>query len=504
MALLFGVKADKLVSEDKKEARPVKHPVTVLPAGRVITAEHGQDLLSALRSAGLGPDAPCGGQGRCGKCTVFVDGKAVISCQTPVQGPMTVTVPDAADEAILTGGIAVQASAGEGYALAFDIGTTTVAGFLLDGTGAELATLAAPNPQRSFGADVISRIRAALDGHMEELTGSIRNCVADMAADLCQKAGVAQGQIRIVSLVGNPAMQQLFLGIHPENLAKLPFAPVLTRAEYCSAGAFVSGLSGAKMLIVPDVSGFVGADTLACVLATTLAEQQEPALLVDIGTNGEMVLTDGKRMVACSAAAGPALEGANIRFGMRAARGAIDHVRAVETGLECSVIGGAEPMGICGSGLIDAVAAALEQRLLDSRGRILSGDTIALADPVYLTQEDIRQVQLAKGAIAAGIELMARHLGLEISQIRRVYLAGAFGSFLSPKSACCIGLLPPILQNRILAVGNAAGSGAKMLALDTDAQARAQALVGRIEFLELATRKDFPRCFAKHMRFAQE
>jgi hypothetical protein len=197
---------------------------------------------------------------------------------------------------------------------------------------------------------------------------------------------------------------------------------------------------------VPDISGFVGADTVACVLATGLDRQEEMTLLVDIGTNGEMVMGNRHRMVACSTAAGPALEGANIRFGMRGMAGAIDHVTRKDGKIVCSVIGGTEPQGICGSGLIDAVAAALELGLINSRGRIQNESRrIPLTEQVFLTQEDIREIQLAKGAIAAGIRLMAKELGITMEQIDRVYLAGAFGSYLDPESACRMGLLPPEL-----------------------------------------------------------
>lgn len=482
----------------------MEYPITVLPMGRVVFARDGEDLLSVLRTAGLAPDAPCGGTGTCGKCTVFVEGQAVCACKTRVSGAMTVTIPATKEETILTAGIFVSPARGKGFALAFDIGTTTVAGFLLDGAaGKELAALARPNPQGSFGADVISRIRAALDGHMQALTDQIRDCVEELAQSLCQSADVAPTAIKTVSLVGNPAMVQLFLGICPENLAKLPFAPVLTRAACEPAHIYIPSLREAKLQIVPHISGFIGSDTVACVLATQLHTLKEPALLVDIGTNGEMVMTDGKRLVACSTAAGPALEGAMIRWGMRAAPGAIDHVFLLDGMARCTTVGGEAPVGICGSGIVDAVAAALEMKKLDRRGKLLEGCDLPLAGQVVLTQEDIRQVQLAKGAIAAGIELMAKRLELDVAQLRHVYLAGAFGSFLQPQSACRIGLLPNVPEDRILAVGNAAGSGAKLLALEGNALAKTEKLVQSIECLELAAQQAFPRCFAKHMCFLE-
>ena len=484
----------------------MEYQVTLLPEKVNISVPQGTDLLTALRSAGVFPDAPCGGAGKCGKCRVTVDGREVLACRTPVDRDMTVVLPQNIGAAILTGGLEASVRpepVRPGYLLAFDVGTTTVVGYLLDGkTGGELAAVSAMNPQTAWGADVISRIQAALKGAMEELTDVIRACLGELTEALCRRGGIGPEEVSVVSIVGNPAMQQLFLGLSPENLAKIPFAPVLTRAEVTEAAAYLPHLSNAGLLVVPDISGFVGADTVACVLATGMDRREEMTLLVDIGTNGEMVMGNRHRMVACSTAAGPALEGANIRFGMRGMAGAIDHVTRKDGKIVCSVIGGTEPQGICGSGLIDAVAAALELGLINSRGRIQNESRrIPLTEQVFLTQEDIREIQLAKGAIAAGIRLMAKELGITMEQIDRVYLAGAFGSYMDPESACRMGLLPPELAGKITAVGNAAGAGAKMLALSRRELQRAEELVRRIEFLELAALEDFQGAFARCMRF---
>jgi len=481
----------------------MKNRITVMPEKRNMEAATGENLLQVLRAGGFFVDASCGGNGSCGKCKVLVDGEEKLACRTTVDRDMVVALPQEAAH-ILTHSSTPAAPGDGGLCLAFDIGTTTVAGYLLNAqTGRELACGSQLNPQISYGADVISRIQHALNGRMEELTGAIRNCVAELTNALCEQAGVGPHQIDAVSMVGNPAMQQLFLGISPENLAQIPFAPVLTQAKTVKAADHIPVLENARLLIVPDVSGFVGADTLACVLATGLHEAEELTLLVDIGTNGEMVLGNKHRMAACSTAAGPALEGANIQFGMRGQTGAIDHVRWENGQLRCSVIGGGEAVGICGSGLIDAVAAALDAGLINERGRIQNDDhRISLTDRIYLTQEDIRQVQLAKGAIAAGIELLAAHLGVTLQDIQRVYLAGAFGTFMNPSSACRIGLLPSVLEDKILAVGNAAGGGAKILAGTGRAVDTAQALVGQMKFVELAAAPQFQGSFARNMRFS--
>ena len=476
------------------------HRILVLPEKQNMEVPAGANLLDALRQAGIFVNAPCGGNGSCGKCKVLLDGQEVLACRTVVDRDMTVQLPASPVAADSSEAVADH---GDSLLLALDIGTTTVAAYLLDEkTGRELAKESALNPQAAFGADVISRIRHALDGHMDQLTQAIRDCVQTLACTLCKRAGADPGQIRLISLVGNPAMQQLYLGISPENLVQLPFAPVLTQAKTVAARDYLPLCPRAQLQILPDISGYVGADTVAGILATGMAQTDEITLLVDIGTNGEMVLGNRHRMVACSTAAGPALEGANIYWGMRAAEGAIDHVWKEHDRFGYSVIGGGDAAGICGSGLVDAVAAALDADLINSRGRIQNQErTISLTHRVCLTQEDIRQVQLAKGAIAAGISLMAAHLGISLEQIHRVCLAGAFGSYLNPQSVLRIGLLPLELQEKLTFCGNTAGSGAKLLAQDPDALSRAQQLADSVEFLELASVPDFQRCFAQCMYF---
>ena len=402
-----------------------------------ISCPAGEKLLTALRAANLAPDAPCGGNGKCGKCKVLVDGVEMLACQTIIDRDMTVTLPQKAGLNVLQEGISGASTVEprkEGQLLAFDIGTTSVVCFLLDGmTGRELAKSSMLNPQTVFGADVISRIQRALAGELAAETTAIREGMTELIRQVTDKPE----DITLVSVVGNPAMQQLFLGISPENLAGVPFAPVLTRAKSVPCGEVLSICPNAQLLIVPDISGYIGADTMGCDLATELYKKEAITLMVDIGTNGEMVLGNKHRMIACSTAAGPALEGANIRFGMRGTEGAIDHVWLENGKVTCSVIGGGKALGICGSGLIDAIAVGLEMGLLNKRGRILNEEHIFhLTETVYLTQDDIRQVQLAKGAIYAGIFLMAKQLELEVKDIEKVQLAGAFGSFLNPKSAC--------------------------------------------------------------------
>lgn len=469
--------------------------------------------MEALREAGIPLDAPCGGQGKCGKCAVQGNGDRLLSCQTAVEGDMTVILPEGNGLHILLEGVSAAVAMDPvrpGALLAVDIGTTSVVCFLLDGTtGRELASASVLNPQTAYGADVISRIKAALEGKLEEQRDLIRGALTELIGRVCGRAGTDPGEIGTVAVVGNPAMQQLFLGVSPENLAGVPFAPVLTEAKTVPCRDVLPVCENAALLIVPDIAGYIGADTMGCVLSTEMYRAEELTLMVDIGTNGEMVLGDRERMIACSTAAGPALEGANIRFGMRGTEGAIDHVWMEDGALRCSVIGGGEARGICGSGLIDAVAVLLEAGRINKRGRIQSGEewdgqrAVALRDGVWLTQEDIRQVQMAKGAICAGVKLMAEQLGKQVGDIRRVLLAGAFGSYMDPESACRISLLPEELRGRITAVGNAAGSGAKLLACSKSVLEKSQLLRDRVEFLELASLPAFSRTFAVSMNFRE-
>ena len=477
--------------------------VTVLPEGRVLETDGKENLLELLRREGFIIEAPCGGEGKCGKCRVIVDGKETLACYRIADRDMTVVLPTKATDRILTEGLlpSDKGAFRNHKSIAFDIGTTTVAGYLLEeNTGKVLLTANASNPQRVYGADVVSRIRCACNGEMEKLTRMIRDTLTELTLDMCSQAGIDPEAIGTVAVVGNPAMQQLFMGISPENLARPPFAPVLTCAAKKTAGEYLPLLKNTQFLVIPDISAFVGADTVACVLATELDKCEKLTLLVDIGTNGEMVLGNKEKMVVCSTAAGPALEGANITFGMSARPGAIDRVFPDGT---VWVIGGGRAEGICGSGLIDAVAVALEQGKLNSRGKILLGDKISLTEDVYLTQEDIRQVQLAKGAISAGISLLCAHIGVKTTDIGQVFLAGAFGSFMNPSSACRIGLLPQELEEKITAVGNSAGSGAVMLAREESQLARAEEIARNTYHLDLAAHKDFPKSFAKGMRFEE-
>ena len=255
--------------------------------------------------------------------------------------------------------------------------------------------------------------------------------------------------------------------------------------------------------VLPNIAGFVGGDTVGCMVSTRFDRKEALSLIIDIGTNGEMVLGDKHRRIACSTAAGPAFEGAKISCGMRGADGAVDHVWMENGEVKYHVIGDAPPEGLCGSGLLDLVAVLLDLEIIDESGR-MEGKQYTLCDHVTLTQKDVREVQLAKAAIRAGIELLAETLHRDVSDIQNVYLAGAFGNYLTPASACRIGMIPPVLLDRITPIGNAAGEGAKLCALNREEYLYSQRLAKETEFLELASLPQFQDCYVDALEFSEE
>ncbi|MBR3949428.1 MAG: DUF4445 domain-containing protein [Oscillospiraceae bacterium] len=472
-----------------------RHCVTFFPADISVTVEEGTTVLQAQIAAGLHPDAPCGGRGTCGKCRVRIGGEEVLACQTLVERDLSVWTETSASAVILTEGRSahIRPDGTDRYAAAFDIGTTTVVAYLLDGeTGALLAQGSCMNPQSQYGADVISRIQYAAQGGREQISICIREAMTSLFSQVCRQAGISGDQVSVSALVGNTAMHHLLLNIDPNPLITPPYMPAISEAIE---------KNGARIL--PNIAGFVGGDTVGCMVSTRFDELEELSLLIDIGTNGEMVLGNKNRMIACSTAAGPAFEGAKISCGMRGAPGAVDHVTLENGEITYHVIGDIAPTGLCGSGLLDLVAVLLDKGIVTDSGRMPSKQ-YPLCQNVTLTQKDVREVQLAKAAIRAGIELMARQLGVAVADIRTVYLAGAFGNYLNPASACRIGMIPPVLLDRIVPIGNAAGEGAKLCALSRDAFDYSKHLAKKTEFLELASLPEFQDWYVDALEFSEE
>ncbi len=421
------------------------------------------------------------------------------------------------------------------YGIAFDIGTTTVMGSLLDLRTAEvLAVSALTNPQNAFGADVISRINHASKGieELKQLQGKVIGAANKIIKELLAKTGVDRNRVYEIVAVGNTTMSHLFMGIDPTYLAPAPFVPVFQRALEVEAAELGLSINPAgRITFLPNLAGYVGSDTVGVILAAGLdLNDGKNRAAIDIGTNGELVLAAGGRLMACSTAAGPAFEGAQIKQGMRAAAGAIEAVRYSEGDITSSMIDDQPACGICGSGLIDAAAALLEAGLVLPGGRFVDPEkepdkvpehfkgrfkrqkggyhfTLVPADQsdtgedIVITQGDLRELQLAKGAIYAGLIILLKEAGIGEEDLDEVLLAGAFGNYVRKESALRIGLLPKLPLEKITAIGNAAGDGAKMALASISLRNRAVSMTGMVEHMELSTRPDFQEIFIGAMGF---
>lgn len=413
---------------------------------------------------------------------------------------------------------------GEALGLAIDIGTTTLAVNLFDlQKGTMRASEADYNPQRAVGADVISRIgfvREHGKAGLLQLQQAVVDGLNGLIHSACESAHVDTGDIYRIAIAGNPTMLHLLAGVSPVGIDQSPYTAVfLNSITVTTHDIGLHAHPAASVLLLPGISSYVGADVVAGLLATSLGSNGRTELLVDVGTNGEIVLATDGRLVACSTAAGPAFEGAAIRDGMNAVPGAIEDVAINADSVQCSTIGGLPPKGLCGTGLIGAVHELLKVGIIDPTGRLISGygalserssgegmdARFVLGDeafPVAIYQEDIRAFQLGKAAIRAGIDTLMHTVGIAPEDLDRVYVAGAFGTHLRPARALGIGLLPPIAKDRIRVVGNTAGQGAVIVLLDGRVRAEADALARRVESIELGSSREFADRFIKRMSFA--
>ena len=481
--------------------------ITVQPNNLSLQASEGENLLRILQKSGIAPDAPCGGNGKCRKCRVYINNREVLACQTVIHSDMTVRIPEKNDLQILSHGFSldIQPDGRDKYVLSYDIGTTTIVCYLLNGySGIELARESLLNPQTAYGADVISRIEYVMKHGGKELQNSAKKALASLAFSVSEKAGITPSDITLACVVGNTAMHHLFLGIDPAPLTIPPYMPNVSKAMEIPAAPLLPVHPDGKLRILPNIAGFVGADTVGCMTAIHFDELEKLTLMIDIGTNGEMILGDKNRRIACSTAAGPAFEGAKISCGMRGAPGAIDHVTMRDGQIVFHTIDDLPPKGICGSGLLDLTAALLDTGILSESGILQDKIYPIGTSSISLTQQDISEVQFAKSAIRSGIELLTKQLHVTVNDINKVYLAGAFGNYMNPASACRIGMIPPVLLDRMEAIGNAAGEGAKRCALNRREFVYTQALAARTEFLELASCPEFQDCYIDHLMFGEE
>jgi uncharacterized 2Fe-2S/4Fe-4S cluster protein (DUF4445 family) len=419
------------------------------------------------------------------------------------------------------------------WGVAVDIGTTTVVGNLSDiASGDRVATASRTNPQVHFGDDVVGRIQYAdeHDAGLQQLHQKLIGCINEITLELADEAGVELNDIYEITVVGNPTMTHTFLGLSPSSIAQAPYVPAVREAFDVRAEELGLDIRPrAHVHVLPNISGYVGSDTVAVALGSRLAHSEEVLLAVDIGTNGEVIMGNRDRLVSCSCDAGPAFEGARIRYGMRGAEGAISKV-VINDSIETAVIGGGRARGICGSGLLDAVAELLRVEVINPAGRILEGDAlpddlspgvrqalttvedepaVILVDErhsktqgaILLTQRDVRELQLAKAAIWAGIQVVCGEFDMAPAEVSRILLAGGFGNFIRRSSAQRIGLLPPMPAERIEFIGNAALVGARLALMCSDCRQEARNISENTEYIELANRTEFQMFYAEAMMF---
>jgi uncharacterized 2Fe-2S/4Fe-4S cluster protein (DUF4445 family) len=420
------------------------------------------------------------------------------------------------------------------HGIAFDLGTTTVVATLLDlNTGTPLAVASMLNKQQPFGADVISRISATMldPAALAKLSQLAQDTLAELTAEVCAQAGTDPVDVVEVALAGNATMAHLVLGLDPEPIGVAPF--IMAARQFPVVSAADIGLpihTRARISSFPAFGAYAGGDITAGLLAAGMNRDARTRLFIDVGTNCEIVLGNRDWLLATAAPAGPAFEGAAIRCGMRAADGAIEVVSFGEEGLSFRVIGDAEPAGLCGSGLVDAVAGLVRVGLLDRSGRFVPDEEAAAIAPglaprlgrlgqervfvlhwqgepgdvahsIYLSQRDVRELQFAKAAIATGWRVLLDEAGVGPAEVQQVLLAGSFGSYLSPANAIAIGLVPPLPVLRIVSAGNVAGEGAKMALLSVRERAAAQALLEEVRYVELSDRGDFNDAFVDQLQF---
>jgi len=402
------------------------------------------------------------------------------------------------------------------FAIAFDLGTTTVVATLLDlETGQPQAVQSVLNAQQPFGADVISRISAIMmdESALDVLRAHAHETLQQLTEEVCAEAGVDPVEVYEIVVAGNQTMIQIALGIDPEPLSMAPFTVATRRMPEATAADFgVRVHRRAPAVLFPALGAYVGPDIVAGILATGLTLDRRVRLFIDVGTNSEIVLGSSAKTLATAAPAGPAFEAAQIRCGMRAADGAIEGVKIVGDEVELTVIGDVAPVGLCGSGLVDAVAELVGAGMLDHSGRFVleaserfgkigEENVFYLSDDVFLSQRDVRELQFAKASIATGWNLLCRDLGVEPGEISQVLLGGSFGSYLSAASAVRIGLVPKLPLARIVSAGNVAGEGAKIAALSVTERAAANAILEEVEYVELSGRADFNDLFIDQLAF---
>ncbi len=532
--------------------------LTFTPGGPV-EADRDETVLNAAWRAGVPVVSPCGGQGLCGRCLVRMEPAPPLSeedfvlltgrdreagwrlaCRARAQRETRVTLPRrggaAAGVPVLVGPSLTRGGGRRGgrkrFGAAVDLGTTTLAAQLWDISDRKLLdTATAPNPQAPWGADILSRISASAGTEeRSRLRDALRRGVEDLVLGLADRAGLKPPELGEICVAGNTAMQHFLTGRDPQPLSRAPFRPVFLAPPPLTGRALgLKFLHRAVVRLVPCASAFVGGDAVAGVVALLAAGRKAPSLLVDMGTNAELVLLRPRSVLATSAAAGPALEGGSISCGMAAVPGAVEEVEFAGD-LRLKVLGGGEARGLCGSGLIDAAALLLRFGLLLPDGRLQPPESAARSPwkrlaarlqrdgsllsfrireatgsspPLTLTQKDIRELQLAAAAVATAWQLLLRQARLRASDVQTVYMAGGFGYSLRPESLSTLGLISPLWKTRVAVVGNSSLAGASLCLLDRTSAERAGRIAATMKTFHLAGTRDFQRHFIHNLTFPE-
>lgn len=526
--------------------------ITVKQLNGPVLCEDGANLLDQLLRGGAFVDNPCSGKGICGKCKVrILSGKTCemsdteknllkeqeiregirLACMTEVYGDVEVELlKKERKHEVLTRGYLPEFEKdtfGGGYGIVIDIGTTTVVTALIDlVSGEELASASMINAQKHYGLDVLTRITYEYEHPqtgIRELQDAIVHSINGMITEVCDEAEIPKEEIREIDVAANCIMMHMLLGVDARSIGRAPYRPEFTEAKRLPASGI--GIEAGKdtlLYCLPQVSGYIGADIVAGAYVCALQKEKGRVLFIDIGTNGEIVLASQGRILCCSCAAGPALEGMNISSGIRAAEGAIEDVKITPEGNEIKVIGGQEPVGICGSGILAVVKELLRTGIVKKTGAFIKKEKLEDDDyrfpmirvngtkrefvlhekpEILVTQGDVRQVQLAKGAILSGFTALLEKAAITMGDLDKVMIAGQFGAHLPAESLVGTGILPEEVKDKLIYVGNSSKTGAYMALMSERAKQEIEELASEMEYIELAETENYERIFADSMIF---
>ena len=533
-----------------------KYSIEFKPPRRTVDCPAGATILDCCRVNRIQVASTCGGQGKCHSCKLRIDrgrcngptrneikilSKGEIkngwrlACQVKPAGDLSVFLPGGislsstpAFKEYLLARIVPDAAGkcqSEGYGVAIDLGTTKLAGYLLDlADGTILGSQAMANPQAVYGDDVISRITYAMKSpaHAKRLSDVAAAAIDSLVLDLCANAGCQPVTVTKMAICGNTAMHHLLLGLPVSQLAQAPYLPWMKDSVNIGANQLgLKSVQGATVYFLPNIGGYVGGDHVAVLAATGARTITGATLIVDIGTNTEISLADGGNITSVSCASGPAFEGGYIKYGMKASTGAIDKILIKDGRVKYRTIGGGRPAGICGSGILDAMAQLVDEGIIDSGGRmdkahplvsaaggqmqiiVAGGEESLSGEDIVITQGDVRELQLAKAAIRTGINVLLKSAGLAARDLKRIIIAGTFGNYIDVKSAIRVGMLPGLPLRRFSQVGNAAGAGACLVLISKIARKKAETMASRVNYLELADRPDFMELYVEALRFTK-